>query len=278
MLSIRSVLTTSGVEIVVVRLVECKSAISRSRLPGLDWAINPYRGCAHACRYCYAQDVTRFEIDKEWGTIVEAKINIVSRLKRELEKKAEGVYGIGTVTDPYQPAEREYELTRGCLALLKRANAKVSILTKSDLVLRDLDVLTAWADAEVGISIGCTDDEVAAITEPGACPPSRRFNALAELTRAHISSYLMAAPILPGVCDSEESLTDLVARAGDVGVRKIVWDVFNSRPMATSRLDRALTSRGLATSAPRKGDRIAALRSIIHRECSSRGIELVDAF
>ena len=217
-------------------------------------------------------------MDKEWGSVVEAKINIVSRLKKELEKGTEGVYGVGTVTDPYQPAEREYELTRGCLVLLKRANAKVSILTKSALVLRDLDVLTGWDGAEVGISIGCTDDDVAAITEPGACPPSRRFNALAELTRADVSSYLMAAPILPGVCDSEESLKDLVARAGSVGVRKIIWDVFNPRPFATSRLNRALTSRGLAASPSHKRDWIAALRSIMYRECASRGIELEDAF
>lgn len=261
-----------------VRLVECKSAISRSRLPGLDWAINPYRGCAHACRYCYAQDVTRFEMDKEWGSVIEAKINIVSRLKRELEKGAKGIYGIGTVTDPYQPAEREYELTRGCLVLLKRANARVSLLTKSDLVLRDLDVLAGWDGAEVGISIGCPDDDVAAITEPGACPPSQRFRTLAELSRAGVSSYLMAAPILPGVCDSEESLKDLVARAGGVGVRKIIWDVFNPKPLATSRLNGALTSRGLVASPQHKGERIAALRSIMYRECSSRGIEFEDAF
>ena len=261
-----------------VRLVQCESAISRSRLPGLDWAINPYRGCGHACSYCYAQDVTRFEMDKEWGSVIEAKINIVSRLKKELEKGAKGTYGIGTVTDPYQPSEREYGLTRGCLVLLKRANATVSILTKSDLVLRDLDVLAGWDGAEVGISIGCSDDDVAAFTEPGACPPSQRFKTLAELSRTDISSYLMAAPILPGVCDSEESLKDLVARASGVGVHKIIWDVFNPRPLATSRLNRALASRGLAASSPHIGDRIAALRSIMYRECSSRGIELAEAF
>lgn len=262
----------------VVRLVECKNAISRSLLPGLDWAINPYRGCAHACRYCYAQDVTRFEMNKDWGDVVEAKINIVSRLRKELEKGAEGVYGIGTVTDPYQPAERMYELTRGCLTLLKRANAEVSILTKSDLVLRDLDLLAGWDGAEVGISIGCLDDGVAAITEPSACPPSKRIEILAELTRAGVSSYLMAAPIIPGVCDSEESLKGLVARAGEVGVRKIIWDVFNPKPLATSRLNRALASRGQAVSTSHRGDRVAALRSIIRRECSLRGIELSDAF
>jgi DNA repair photolyase len=217
-------------------------------------------------------------MDKEWGSVVEAKINIVSRLKKELEKKTEGVYGIGTVTDPYQPAESEHELTRGCLVLLKRANAKVSILTKSDLVLRDLDVLAGWDGAEVGISIGCPDDDVAAITEPGACPPSQRFKTLAQLPRTDISSYLMVAPIIPGVCDSEELLKGLVAKAGEVGVRKIIWDVFNPKPLATSRLKRALTSHGLAVSPSHKGDRIAIYRSILERECSLRGIELADAF
>lgn len=260
------------------RLVECKSAVSRSRLPGLDWAINPYRGCAHACSYCYAQDVTRFETNKEWGRVVEAKINIVSKLKKELEKGANGVYGIGTVTDPYQPAEKEYELTRGCLALLKRAKASVSILTKSDMVLRDLDILIGWDTAEVGLSIGCSSDDIASMTEPGACPPSRRFEVLEELSKARVSCYLMAAPILPDVCDSEEALTELVANASRAGVVRIIWDVFNPRPMATSRLDRALATRGRSISPVRGNERAIFARSVLSRECASRGIVLVDAF
>src|SRR5512137_1135841 len=122
-----------------VRLMECKSAVSPSRLPGLDFALNPYRGCSHRCVYCYAQDVTRFEMGKPWGEEIVVKTNIVAALKKQLEKKSQGVFGIGTVTDPYQPLEKEYELTRGCLSLLRRKGASVSILTKSDLVTRDLD-------------------------------------------------------------------------------------------------------------------------------------------
>ena len=261
-----------------VRLVECKSAVSRSRLPGLDWAINPYRGCAHACRYCYAQDVTRFEMDKEWGSVVEAKINIVSKLKKELEKGAKGVYGIGTVTDPYQPAEKEYELTRGCLVQLKRAKARVSILTKSDLVLRDSDVLRDWDGSEVGISIGCPDDNVASVTEPGACPPSRRFAALARLSEARIANYMMAAPILPGICDSQEALEELVQKASEAGVGRLIWDVFNPKPLATARLKSALSTKGFIVRHPHKRAEADAVRAILAHQCSIRGIELLDAF
>src|SRR4030065_2036625 len=129
--------TTSGADRMEVRLVECRSAVSPSRLPGLDWALNPYRGCGHACSYCDAQDVTRFEMARPWGDVIEVKTNFVGNLRRDLEKNSKGVYGLGTVTDPYQPLEERYELTRGSLALLKRFRARVSILTKSDLVLRD---------------------------------------------------------------------------------------------------------------------------------------------
>ena len=261
-----------------VRLVECKSAISRSRLPGLDWAINPYRGCAHACRYCYAQDVTRFEMDKEWGSVVEAKINIVSRLKKELEKGAKGVYGIGTVTDPYQPAEKEYELTRGCLVQLKRAKARASILTKSDLVLRDSDILSDWDGSEVGISIGCPYDDVASVTEPGACPPSRRFAALARLSEAGITNYLMAAPILPGMCDSKEAFEDLVQGATEAGVSRIIWDMFNPKPLAAARLRLALSSKELTLRSSSERSNVDSVRAILARQCSIHGIELIDAF
>ena len=217
-------------------------------------------------------------MDKEWGSVVEAKINIVSRLRKELEKGAKGVYGIGTVTDPYQPAEEEYELTRGCLVQLKRAKARVSILTKSDLVLRDIDVLSDWEGSEVGMSIGCPYDDVASVTEPGACPPSRRFAALARLSEAGIANYLMAAPILPGICGSKEALGDLVQRAAEAGVRRIIWDVFNPKPLATARLRLALSSKEFTLRNPSGQSDANTVRAILAHQCSVHGIELTDAF
>jgi DNA repair photolyase len=262
-----------------VRLKQCKGAASPSRLPGLDWAINPYRGCAHSCAYCYAQDVTRFEPSKSWGGIVEVKIGIVQNLKRELEKghKA-GVYGIGTVTDPYQPLEKEYELTRGCLVLLKRHAARVSILTKSDLVLRDLDILRSWKDAEVGISIGCADGDVAKLLEPGAPSPDKRFKALQKLSGEGVNSYLMAAPIVHGLSDSDESIAELVGLAGKSGVHRIIWDKYNPKPMASRRMAKALSSAGLEMGANHTAADAERTRKVLIEECRRSGIVLEAAF
>lgn len=261
-----------------VRLVECKSAISPSRLPGLDWAVNPYRGCEHACSYCYAQDVTRFEMARPWGDVVEVRTNIVSRLKKDLEKKPRGVIGIGTVTDPYQHLESEFELTRGCLVLLKKAGAHISILTKSDLVLRDLDILIGWPDAEVGISIGCSNETITSIVESGAPSPDRRFSALRRLNDEHVDAYLMAAPIIPGICDSEEVLVDLVRKAKDADVRKIIWDKFNPKPIASSRLRRCMSQSGAQSLRPPTKIEPSMTGFVLGRECARNKIELVDAF
>ena len=271
-------MTTYGDDLLTVRRVECKSALSVSRLPGLDWALNPYRGCSHSCAYCYAQDVTRFELGTPWGEIVEAKINIVSRLERELSKARDGVIGIGTVTDPYQPVESEYELTRGCLDLIARTSARASILTKSNLILRDLDLLTRMNGVEVGVSIGIFDESPASVLEPRAPPPRRRFDVLRALSDRGIDTYLMAAPIIPGIADSEESLRAMVNEAASAGVRRIMWDKFNPKPMASARLRVTLEAGKLAQ--PRLWTTLESerLRRVLSTECESFGILLTDAF
>lgn len=261
-----------------VRLVDCKTAASRSKLPGLDWALNPYRGCSHACSYCYAQDVTRFELARPWGSVVEVKANIVTMLRKELARGPRGVYGIGTVTDPYQPLESKHGLTRGCLALLKGKGARISVLTKSDLVLRDLDILRGWKGAEVGLSIGCVDEQVAPVIEPGAPPPRRRLKALSELSSAGVEVYLMAAPIIPGLSDGEEMIVELVSSAHDAGVKRIMWDKWNPKPVASTRLSLALAELdgGVPQGVP--AGRLESMRRVLVRECASRDIELVSGF
>jgi len=261
-----------------IRLIQCKSAASPSKLPGLDWAINPYRGCSHKCAYCYAQDVTRFELARPWGEVVEVKTNIVQRLKKELEKGPKGVYGIGTVTDAYQLADREHELTRDCLKLLRRAQARISVLTKSDLVLRDMNILSSWEGAEVGVSIGILDDERASTVEPGAPSPRRRFDALAKLTDAGIDTFLMAAPILPGLSDKEDDIVGLVKMASDASVSRIMWDKFNPKPIANKRLQDALLSRGILPSAPHSSAQVRRIRTMLKSECDARKIDLIEAF
>jgi DNA repair photolyase len=246
-------------------------------LPGLDRALNPYRGCEHSCAYCYAQDVTKFETDRPWGSIVEVKVNIVQRLKRELERGLGGVYGVGTVTDPYQPLEERYQLTRGCLSMLKRYCAQASVLTKSALVTRDVDVLRGWDGVEVGMSIACVDEQIARIVEPGAPPPSSRFEALSALVEADIDVYLMAAPVIPGISDTKRMLEELIEAAADAGVRKVMWDSWNPKPIAAYRLLGAMEKEGIVIKAAKDGANTSAsaeLRAL----CSAHGLQLVDAF
>ncbi len=260
-----------------IREVLCKSAASRSGLPGLDWALNPYRGCSHACRYCYAQDVTRFEMGKDWGEVVEAKVNFVPMLKKLLAKNNKGTFGLGTVTDPYQPVERRFELTRGAMEQLKKAGSSISILTKSDLVLRDIDFLRDWSGAEVGLSIGSIDEDVARMLEPGAPSPRRRVEVVRRLTSEGVDTYVMAAPIVPGLSDSEDSVRSLIDEVHKSGARRVMWDKFNPKPMASSRLRRALSDKGfdLRHAGPPWVDNV---RRVLRDQCSRLGIELLEAF
>lgn len=261
-----------------VRIVQCKTAASRSRLPGLDWAVNPYKGCAHGCSYCYAQDVTRFELGRPWGEVCEVKANIVDVLKKELSKGARGVYGIGTVTDPYQQLEERHQLTRGCLAALKQKGASVSVLTKSPLVLRDLDLLRGWTGAEVGMSVGSVDTEVARVIEPGAPAPGKRLEALRALSDAGVQVYLMAAPIVPGLSDADDMLKMLVADARAANVRLIMWDMYNPRPGAVARMREALSAAGLGQLRRATPSDVVRVREVLADACAEKGVELVSAF
>jgi DNA repair photolyase len=261
-----------------VRLVQCSSALSKSRLPGLDFALNPYRGCAHGCAYCYAQDVTRFETGVPWGQSIEVKVNIVQKLKKELEKDVEGVIGIGTVTDPYQPVERKFELTRGCLTLLQRHRARASILTKSSMVLRDLDILRSWPEVEVGISISTMDGSITDLIEPGASPPRERMDALSELGRSGVSAYMMLAPVVAGISDTDESLRTLIREASRASVRYVMWDMFNPKPLASARLKERLSSRGGQQAMSGSKESAARVRKSLEEACSAEGLRLVDAF
>jgi len=131
-----------------IREVKCKTALSKSNLPGLDYSLNPYRGCQHSCAYCYVPNVLRIKRN-EWGSFVDVKTNIPNVLSKELRIKKPGVVGISTITDPYQPAENNYKLTRYCLEQLLRHDFPVCIQTKSDLVARDIDLISKFSKAEV---------------------------------------------------------------------------------------------------------------------------------
>lgn len=221
-----------------VYLKECRSALNRSKIPGVDYCLNPYTGCSHGCAYCYACFMRRFcGIEDEWGTFVQVKVNFPTSLARQLHRSPTGVVMISSVTDPYQPVERRFGLTRSCLEILARSRFRVSILTKSDLVLRDLDVLKEIPGAEVGFTITVLNPEVARILEPGAPPPDRRFAALEELAAAGIRTWVFIAPVIPALGDTEANLSALLREARRAGVKEVDYDPLNFYPTPVANLN-----------------------------------------
>ncbi len=184
-----------------VKEILAKSALVRSRIPGVEFVINPYLGCAHACRYCYAvfmRKYSRYHAQAPWGSFVEVKVNLLEVLRQELRrKKRPGKAMLASVCDPYQPLEGKYRLTRGCLELLQEYGWGAEILTKSPLVLRDLDLIKSMAGARVGFSIGTDDEEVRRVLEPRAPAIRLRIAALKTLARAGVPTWVFAAPLLP---------------------------------------------------------------------------------
>ncbi|MCX7817577.1 MAG: radical SAM protein [Syntrophales bacterium] len=182
-----------------------KSVLSPSKI--YDYALNPYIGCSHGCRYCYAQFMKRFTGHKEpWGTFVDVKINAPELLTRELDKKKRGRVWVSGVCDPYQPAEEKFIITRRCLEMLISRGWAFTIQTKSALVLRDMDLFLKARDCEVGFSITTTDDGIRRLFEPNAAPIDMRIEALDKMHSLGIRTYAMIAPILPGAEDLVKDL------------------------------------------------------------------------
>ncbi|HEX2587300.1 MAG TPA: radical SAM protein [Gaiellales bacterium] len=208
-----------------------------SRMP-FRHTINAYRGCRHACTYCFARPTHEYlglNAGEDFERRIVVKVNAVERLERELDDPAwEGEsIAMGTNTDPYQPAEGHYRLTRGLVQVLARRRNPFSILTKSSMILRDLDVLTEAARrTRVGIamSIGTDEDAVARLTEPGAAPPSKRLEAISRLADAGLRPTVLMAPILPGISDSEQQVQRLVDACLEAGAERVTPILLHLRP------------------------------------------------
>jgi len=174
----------------------------------MDYALNPYLGCSHGCVYCYARFMTRFSHSKEeWGTFVDVKINALEKLKEEASKKVKGKVLLSSVTDPYQPIEEKYKITRGALEILQENNFSVDILTKSDLVLRDLDIISKFDNISIGLTITSLNDDVRSIFESGASSIDSRLNVLKKFCDKGIDTYAFLGPLLPYL--SDENLDEL---------------------------------------------------------------------
>ena len=210
-----------------IKEIQCKSAIGKCGFPGGGLAINPYVGCGHGCVYCYARFIKRFTgHTEEWGTFVDARLNIAEILRKQLKSpkyKGEIIF-IGTVTDPYQPIEKKYKLTRNILQVLVNYKNPVSILTKSDLVLRDIDLLKKFKSIDVNFTVNTLNEKWKKLVEPNSPTIKQRLNAMEKLTKEGITVLAMMGPYWP-VFTEPEALFKEFKR---VGVNHIFTESFNT--------------------------------------------------
>ena len=208
-----------------------------SRMP-FRYTINAYRGCSHACNFCFARPTHEYlglNTGEDFDRKIVVKVNAVERVRGEVASpKWSGAHiAMGTNTDPYQKAEGKYHLTRGIVGVLGEARNPFSILTKSTLVQRDLDVLTAAAartEVRLNFSIGTLDRDVWRLTEPGTPPPDKRVEAVRRLNDAGIACGVLIAPILPGLSDAPEQVRAVVDACVAAGAESISAIPLHLRP------------------------------------------------
>ena len=216
----------------------CKSALNRVRGMPFSWSLNPYMGCAHRCTFCYVRAFERRAhrpADDRYGRSIRVKVNVADVLRRELARpswQGESV-AIGAATDPYQPAEGRYRLTRACLEVLAAAANPFSLITRGPMIVRDLDVLqeaARRADVGINFSIPTLDEHVWRLTEPETAPPRQRLRALERLVDAGIKAGVGMAPILPGISDRPDQLAEVVKAAREAGAVHVWANLLYLRP------------------------------------------------
>jgi DNA repair photolyase len=215
------------------REIAAKSALNRVQGMPFDWSLNPYIGCTHSCVFCYARAYNARYRERDVGPAfdrnIEIRANFVERLYAELRRRPGGSVAIGTATDPYQPIEGKYRLTRGSLEALVRYPMPTSIVTKGTLVVRDIDVLQELdrrTDLTVYFSVPSVDEGYWRRAEPGAPPPWQRLRALRMLREAGLDAAVLCAPLLPGISDGEESIDRAARAASEAGAT-----AFRHRPL-----------------------------------------------
>jgi len=216
----------------------CRAALNRVKGMPFEFSLNPYMGCVHRCTFCY---VRAFEqradrpADERYGTSIRVKVNIADVLRAELARpswRGEPI-AIGAATDPYQPAEGRYRLTRACLEVLRDARQAFSIITRGPMIVRDVDVLaeaSARAEVSVTFSVPTLDQDVWRTTEPGTAPPHQRLRALSTLVAAGVRASVGMAPLLPGLSDGREQIERVVLAAREAGACGIWANLLYLRP------------------------------------------------
>jgi DNA repair photolyase len=207
--------------------VSCRSALNRVKGMPFEWTLNPYRGCTHGCHYCFARRYhVQFELnaDDEFASVILVKQNVVEVLERELDRPSwtREQVAVGTATDPYQPIEGHYKLTRGSIQALTRGRTPFGLVTKGPMVVRDIDVLqehTRVAPCTIYMSVPTIDDEAWRTLEPGTAPPLQRLRAVRQLVDAGVNAGVLMAPIVPGFSSSRSKVEATIKAIADHGAR-----------------------------------------------------------
>ena len=225
-----------------ITFIEVEAKTILNHVPGnylpFKWTINPYRGCSHACTYCFARSTHTYmdmNAGRDFESKIVVKVNAVEVLRKQLRSKkwkGESV-AMGTATDPYQRGEGRYRLMPGIVKALSEVGNPFSILTKGTLILRDLDLLVAASettDVTTAFSIGCLDDEVWRKSEPGTPHPRKRMEVVRKLNAAGIPCGVLVAPVLPGISDDPDMLKRVVDAAVAAGATHVSPILLHLRP------------------------------------------------
>ena len=207
--------------------IECKTALNRVQGMSFKWSLNPYRGCVHGCHYCFARRFhTYFDLNagRDFTKIILVKTNVADVLRRELSGRSwkRETVSVGTATDPYQPIEGKYRITRSCLEAFADWRSPVGLITKGTMVVRDADVmsdLAARAGCTVIFSVTTLDRDLWRKLEPGTPPPDKRLSAMSRLIEVGVNAGVLIAPVIPGITDTNENLDTVVRAAADHGAR-----------------------------------------------------------
>lgn len=232
----------------ITREINTRNALTKTGIPGYDYCLNPYVGCAHGCTYCYATFMKRFTGHPEpWGNFVDIKVNIAEALFRQVKRIRSGSVIVGSVTDPYQPIEEERGVTRRCLEILAHTGLDVHVLTRSPIITRDIDILKQMPSVEAGFSITTDDDEIRRIFEPRASSIESRVNALQALHDAGIRTYVFAGPLLP--LDPERFAAMIAGLTDDVLVDKLNYSYKVESLIRRSGLSSRMTLQAMKNNA-----------------------------
>jgi len=208
----------------IIEEVVSKGILTESKLPEADYCVNPYVGCSHKCKYCYARFMKRFTSHTEpWGDFVDIKINANELLAKKLKGKKEqkGTIILGSVTDAYQPLERKYQITRKILEKLENTEYSISILTKSNLVIRDIDLFVKMNSVKIGLTITTSNNNYAKNIEPGASSSTKRIETLKKLKEAGLNTYVFIGPIIPGITDIKEIINEVAPYVDEIWGEKL---------------------------------------------------------